>query len=163
MSGSATDSGTTDGTFDAGTAPPVVVGTDGSDHATRAVLWAADEAVSRSRPLIIVYAIEGLQAPYLDVDSMDVTLRAGREALDMAAARVGREHTGVHVSTVLSRDEAPESLLEAAGDHGTIVVGSRGLGGFSALLFGSVGLVPPRVRRARWSWCVGSRRTPTVS
>lgn len=140
MNGSATDSGTTDGTFGARTVPPVVVGTDGSDHSTRAVLWAADEAASRKRPLIIVYAIGGLQVPSLDVDSIDYVLRTGREALDAAAARVAGEHADMRVSTVLSRDEATESLLEAAGDNGTIVVGSRGLGGFSALLVGSVGL-----------------------
>ncbi|WP_329168807.1 universal stress protein [Streptomyces sp. NBC_01267] len=79
MNGSAADSGPTDGTSDARKVPPVVVGTDGSDHATRAVLWAADEAVSQNRPLIIVYAIGGLQPPSLDINGIDVVLRTGRK------------------------------------------------------------------------------------
>ncbi|MFC9425998.1 universal stress protein [Streptomyces sp. NPDC056987] len=119
---------------------PVVAGTDGSDPATRAVLWAAGEADSRKGPLTIVHAIGVGQARYLASDDTHTVLGKAREALDTAAARVAREYADVPVSTVLSRDEPAESLLEAAGEDGTVVVGSRGLGGFTALLMGSVGL-----------------------
>ncbi|MFE3137905.1 universal stress protein [Streptomyces scopuliridis] len=119
---------------------PVVAGTDGSEPATKGVLWAADEAAARGRPLTIVHAIGVEQAQYLAFDDSHLILGTAREVLDKAAARVADRHPGVSVSTELSRDEAPDSLLEAAGTDGTIVVGSRGLGGFSALLLGSVGL-----------------------
>ncbi|MEE1803501.1 MULTISPECIES: universal stress protein [unclassified Streptomyces] len=128
------------GTSGARALGPVVAGTDGSDHATRAVLWAADEAASRNRPLTVVHAIGVEQAQYLAFDDTHTILREARDTLDAAAARVAREHADIPVSTVLSRDEAAESLLEAAGEDGTVVVGSRGLGGFTALLVGSVGL-----------------------
>jgi nucleotide-binding universal stress UspA family protein len=39
-------------------APSVVVGVDGSQAATRAALWAVDEAVSRDIPLRLVYVID---------------------------------------------------------------------------------------------------------
>ena len=40
------------------TTKPIVVGTDGSEHAARTVEWAAREAVLRSAPLRIVSAAE---------------------------------------------------------------------------------------------------------
>ncbi|MFE4056628.1 universal stress protein [Streptomyces sp. NPDC059096] len=136
MDGSTSDSGTS-GTRGLG---PVVVGTDGSDHATKALLWAADEAASRSRSLTVVHAIGVEQARHLAFDDAQTVLREARKTLDEAAERVAREHADVPVSTVLSREEAAESLMEAAGEDGTVVVGSRGMGGFTALLVGSVGL-----------------------
>ncbi|MFE3825652.1 universal stress protein [Streptomyces sp. NPDC059092] len=128
------------GTFGTRALGPVVVGTDGSGHAARALIWAADEAASRNRSLTVVHAIGVEQARYLAFDDAHTVLREARETLDKAAARAAREHADVPVSTVLSREEAAESLLEAAGEDGTVVVGSRGLGGFTALLVGSVGL-----------------------
>ncbi|MEV7869955.1 universal stress protein [Streptomyces sp. NPDC088124] len=139
MDGSTGENGD-NGTFGTRTLGPVVAGTDGSDHATRAVLWAAGEAASRRGPLTIVHAIGVEQARYLAFDDTHTVLGKARETLDTAAARVAREHADVPVSTVLSRDEPAESLLEAAGEDGTVVVGSRGRGGFTALLMGSVGL-----------------------
>ncbi|WP_329069903.1 universal stress protein [Streptomyces sp. NBC_01429] len=136
MDGSAKDGGAL-GRGDLG---PVVVGTDGSDHATRAVLWAADEATARNRSLTVVHAIGVEQARYLAFDDTHTVLREARQTLDTAAAQVQREHPDLAVSTVLSRDEPADSLLEEAGADGTVVVGSRGLGGFAALLIGSVGL-----------------------
>jgi nucleotide-binding universal stress UspA family protein len=59
-----------------------------------------------------------------------------RESADAARA----PHPDLTVETVLSRGEPADSLLEAAGEEGTPVVGSRGLGGFAALLLGSCSL-----------------------
>ncbi|MFJ2439626.1 universal stress protein [Streptomyces sp. NPDC087658] len=119
---------------------PVVTGTDGSEKAMEAVLWAAGEAAARKQPLAVVHAIGVEQAGYVAYDESHRVLDSAKEVLDDAAALVSRRYPQVAVSTVLSRDEPAESLLEAAGDTGTIVVGSRGLGGFGALLLGSVGL-----------------------
>ena len=41
------------------TAPPIVVGIDGSKHAVEAAVWAIDEAISRDAPLRLVHVING--------------------------------------------------------------------------------------------------------
>lgn len=119
---------------------PLVVGTDGSDHATRAVLWAAAEADARKEPLVIVHGA-GLQPlAYWTTDSFRIAFEGGRSVLDEAASAVAARYPAVEVDTVLSRGTPAESLLEAAGPARTLVVGSRGRGGFASLLLGSVGL-----------------------
>ncbi|WP_449344533.1 universal stress protein [Streptomyces narbonensis] len=49
-------------------------------------------------------------------------------------------HSELTVVTELTDGEAPDGLRRAAARTGTIVVGHRGLGGFTSLLLGSVGL-----------------------
>lgn len=119
---------------------PVVVGTDGSDEATRAVLWAAAEAAAREQPLTVLHGAGATHARYWTTDSPLATVDEGRAVLDRAAATVADRYPGLKVDTVLSRAEPGESLLEATGPQNTLVVGSRGHGGFSSLLLGSVGL-----------------------
>jgi nucleotide-binding universal stress UspA family protein len=120
---------------------PLVVGTDGSEHGTRAVLWAAAEAAARAQPLSIVHGVgsEPL-ASYWTPEGARVLIDGGREVLDQALSTVREEFPELRVSTVLSRGTPAESLLEAVCPTDTLVVGSRGRGGFAALLLGSVGL-----------------------
>lgn len=117
---------------------PVVVGTDGSDHATRAVRWAAGEAAARSRPLRIVYATAtGHGRPNLSqADSRQIEGFV-EGMLEEAAALAGRLAPAVPVTTAVCENEPAASLIGEAGPEGTIVVGSRGRGGFASLLVGS--------------------------
>jgi nucleotide-binding universal stress UspA family protein len=128
-------------TFDARAGGPVVVGTDGSAGAERAVLWAAKETALRNQTLTIVHAtdIEPL-AERLSSDAVWRAVEAAQSLVGEAAKLASDQVPGLRVTTAVSREPAPTSLLHAAGEDGTIVVGSRGLGGFSALLLGSVGL-----------------------
>lgn len=119
---------------------PVVVGTDGSDAATKAVLWAAAEAARRDQPLIVVHGAGAEHARYWPADSPLTAVDEGRALLDEVAAKVSAQYPGLTVGTVLSRADPGESLLEAARPQDTLVVGSRGHGGFGNLLLGSVGL-----------------------
>ncbi|WP_327733960.1 universal stress protein [Streptomyces nojiriensis] len=119
----------------------VTVGVDGSEPARTAALWAAREAVRRDRPLHIVYGAdtEG-RALYLSAETVERIRFNGRELLDGTAKAVSAEYPGLNVTTEFSRADAVTALHRAAGRHGTVVVGNRGLGGFNSLLLGSVGL-----------------------
>jgi nucleotide-binding universal stress UspA family protein len=134
---------------------PVVVGTDGSPGAVAAVLWAGQEAAVRKQPLHIVHAT-GISSwggsQYTDatglsgwggtfsVDAIRLVEDAAADIVEAAAERARGQVPDLIVTTAVSPDHPWESLLQVAGETGTIVVGSRGLGGFSALLLGSVGL-----------------------
>ncbi|MFI0723537.1 universal stress protein [Streptomyces sp. NPDC021224] len=119
---------------------PVVVGTDGSEHADRAVLWAAAEAAARERPLTVVHGVGAERQGYWTPDEAEVIITEGGRLLDRVQATVAERYPGLDVATTLSRSEPAASLLEAAGAGDTLVVGSRGRGGFTSLLLGSVSL-----------------------
>lgn len=119
----------------------VVVGVDGSDQARSAALWAAGEAVRRDRPLHIVYGADtDGRALYLSAETVEEVRAAAQDLLDDTTGAVTAEYPGLRVTTEFSRTDAVTALDRTAGLHGTIVVGHRGLGGFSSLLLGSVGL-----------------------
>ncbi|MEK0097198.1 universal stress protein [Streptomyces sp. A475] len=120
---------------------PIVVGVDGSENAVLAVRWAAAEATVRGTPLHIVHATGLDTRAGLRLDSAhQLMLDAGQDILDDAVAQAVSQVPGPEVAATLSQDSAVSALLGEAGENGMIVVGSRGLGGFSALLLGSVGL-----------------------
>ncbi|WP_406481141.1 universal stress protein [Streptomyces sp. NBC_01615] len=120
---------------------PVVVGTDGSENAALAVRWAAVEAAARRALLHIVHATAlDTWGGHRPDHAAQLVLDAGQDILDEAVARASDQVPGPRVTATLSRDSAPRALLGEAGANGMVVVGSRGLGGFSALLLGSVGL-----------------------
>ncbi|MFE3389956.1 universal stress protein [Streptomyces anulatus] len=128
------------------TSPPVtlgavVVGVDASAPARAAALWAAEEADRRGRPLHIVHAADtDHRMLYAGVEAIQAILEAGRDLLTDTAEAVSDRYPGLVVTRELSRIDPVGGLRAAAGERGTIVVGSRGLGGFGALMLGSVGL-----------------------
>ncbi|WP_439657806.1 universal stress protein [Lentzea sp. HUAS TT2] len=118
----------------------VVVGVDGSDAAQRAARWAAAEAARRGAALRVVHA----ELP-LPADALDMTGMARRALHDEAMHWVRDAVTGaLEVAPgleVTHRVEVntPAWLLEQeSADAVLVVVGSRGLGGFTGLLLGSV-------------------------
>jgi len=90
----------------------IVVGTDGSESARHAVAWAAREAAIRHLPLRVVH---GLVWPQAYAPMAPVYQDSG---------------DGL-------REAAEQFVAEAAHDAALIVVGTRGLGGFSGLIVGS--------------------------
>ncbi|WP_405885405.1 universal stress protein [Streptomyces sp. NBC_01136] len=104
----------------------VTVGVDGSLIAVRALDRAAEEAVLRGAPLDIVYAV-----PDLD--------EAG-PVLASATARVRERHPGLPVTACAFEGGPVQALARHGRDAALTVVGTRGLGGFAGLLFGSVSL-----------------------
>ncbi|MBK5990769.1 universal stress protein [Streptomyces sp. MBT58] len=119
----------------------VVVGVDASPHARAAALWAAAEAELRGQPLGIVHAadIEG-RSVLTSAETLQALWDTARDVLDETARAVREKFPDLVVTEELNRGDAVAGLRAAAGARGTIVVGSRGLGGFAALTLGSVGL-----------------------
>ncbi len=123
----------------------VVVGTDGSDQSFHAVEWAAREAVLRGAALRIVSVptlaprMSGRHVPQGDPDAIAAVIVSSHEhALAAASARAAEVEPGLAVETALLSGRPAPALAEAAAGASMLVVGSRGGGGFAALLLGSV-------------------------
>ena len=121
---------------------PVVVAVDGSEASLRAAEWAACEAQRRKAPLRIV-AAPGLPPRMRAHETSSVTVAnalRGLAARGLAAAveRVSELAPAVMVDTDLL--DGPPALAVTASASGAelIVVGTRGSGGFAALVLGSV-------------------------
>ena len=108
------------------TSQHVVAGWDGSLIAVRALDWAAEEAVRRGVALRIVYAV-----PAQDESGPILT---------SAAARIRAHHSDLSVETVSAEGGAVAALVRESNGAAVTVVGSRGLGGVTGVLFGSVSL-----------------------
>ena len=120
----------------------IVVGVDGSEPSRRALEWAIDEARVRKATVEAVHVWHSLVvAPYPYVgpklDPYDLEL-AAKELLDSIVDSVDEAGLPGPVDRVLVEGPAAESLIEAAKGAQLVVVGSRGRGGFSGLLLGSV-------------------------
>src|ERR1700690_548882 len=120
----------------------IIVGTDGSEDSLRAVEWAAREAMLRQEPLRIVSAPAlppGMSGwPGFSESIVGVIGQAARRTLDSAARRAAEIEPGLAVDTELVSGPPARVLLDCAGDASMLVVGSRGAGGFSAMVLGSV-------------------------
>jgi nucleotide-binding universal stress UspA family protein len=121
----------------------VVVGTDGSAGGMTAVRWAAETAELTQRPLEVVVAYHW-EVPgrwYGSVRELTAAAdeRAGAIAV-AAAAEAARVAPHVEVTTALLLGDPAPVLLRTAEDADLLVVGSRGRGGFSGLLLGSVSI-----------------------
>jgi nucleotide-binding universal stress UspA family protein len=124
------------------TAKPIVAATDGSEESLRAVEWAAREAVLHSAPLRIVSAASLPRTASLQLKpERDVVLGFVREhrdrALAAAAARAAEMAPGLLIST--DPLEGPPARVVTGSGSGALmlVVGSRGLGAFTAMVLGS--------------------------
>ncbi len=113
----------------------LVVGVDGSEGSNRALEWAAAEAGRRGA---ILEAHTSYGAGYVFITSQGVH-QAMQHVLDEAANHIADLAPGVTFKGVVHKGSAAKFLIEASEGADLLVVGSRGLGGFSGLLLGSVG------------------------
>jgi len=120
---------------------PVLVGVDGSEESLRAVEWAARQAKRHGSPLRIVSAPAMPPRMRAEVDPVTVAnaLR-GMAAQALAAALTRSEEVapGLPVETDLLSGPPAVALSAAGGDASMLVVGARGIGGFAAMILGSV-------------------------
>jgi nucleotide-binding universal stress UspA family protein len=123
----------------------IVAGTDGSEQSLRAVEWAAREAARHGAALRIVsvpvlpprmsWSREVRGTPDTVADTIH---KSYGQALAAAAARAAEAEPGLAVDTALLSGPPARVLAEIAADAAMLVVGSRGVGGFAALVLGSV-------------------------
>ena len=125
------------------TARPVVAATDGSEESLRAVEWAAREAVLHGVPLRIVSAASLPKLVMLQrKPERDAVLGFVREHRDRvlaaAVARAAEMAPGLLIET--DPLEGPAALAVTGSGPGALilVVGSRGLGAFTAMILESV-------------------------
>ena len=124
----------------------IVVGYDGSEHASIAVDWAATEAVSRGVMLTLAAAtsvpLEGMRfgGSVLTPDAIDDLLQRLQEATQARADEASKSHPGLDVGVKVALGSPASVLVEASANADMVVVGSRGMGGFRGLLVGSVGV-----------------------
>lgn len=125
----------------------IVVGTDGSPHAERAVGWATRQARAEGRPLDVVHAygrvgagdLAWLGMPGLDQSQLTAALRAAGESLvDQARQIALAEAPGLVVHSQVLDADARDALVEASAAAHLVVVGSRGRGPLGSMLLGSV-------------------------
>jgi nucleotide-binding universal stress UspA family protein len=117
---------------------PILVGVDGSDGSARALRWAADAA---ARAGVDVVAVHAFTSPIPDPVRAEVTslVRERRERLEEEWCAPLRA-VDVPYRAVLEEGDARDVIRRVADEVRPIcgVVGSRGLGAFSARLLGSV-------------------------
>ncbi|MEV6020205.1 MULTISPECIES: universal stress protein [unclassified Streptomyces] len=118
---------------------PVVAGIDGSAESLAAAVWAAREAERRGRPLHLVHA-RNWHPGRQDREATDAARQLARMVLRRADERVRAERPAVLVTDEQTEGPATEALLKAADKADLLVLGSRGLSGFTGLLAGSVAL-----------------------
>ncbi len=119
---------------------PVVVGVDGSPTSEGAVAFAFEAAALRGVALVAVHiwfdmVVDATMAPLIDWDVMEAD---EREVLAERLAGWAEKYPDVAVRRLVARDRPARALVEESGRAQLVVVGSRGRGGISGLLLGSV-------------------------
>ena len=123
-------------------ATDVVVGIDGSPQAARALELGLAEARRTGGTLIALHALRlppgaGAAAPNPGVnlaDHREMAVKGLNDVLGDIEAR----NPDVKIERRVEPGPPARKLLEAAEDAATLVVGARGLGGFTGLIVGSV-------------------------
>jgi nucleotide-binding universal stress UspA family protein len=130
-----------------GTGQRIVVGVDGSPSSMAALKWAVRqaeltggsvEAVTtwRSPPLV------GIGAPFSEAEvggGDDSRIRLAAENMLRAAIAEASGQSGVHITAEVGEGSAAQMLLDLAAGASLVIVGSRGHGGITGTLLGSVG------------------------
>jgi nucleotide-binding universal stress UspA family protein len=119
---------------------PVVVGVDGSPASGAAVGFAFEAAALRGVPLVAVHAwhdlpVDAAMAPMID---WDVVEAGEREVLAERLAAWGQMYPDVEVRRLVTRARPAYALVQESGRAQLVVVGSRGRGGLTGMLLGSV-------------------------
>ncbi|MGN9781063.1 universal stress protein [Nonomuraea sp. ZG12] len=118
----------------------VVVGVDGSKAAAAALDWAVDDAARRGLALRVVLVRQPWAAEHPRSGDHESRTEQCHRLLDAAADRARARSPGLETTTALVTGAVIERLRTESETADTVVIGSRGLGGFAGLVLGSAGL-----------------------
>ncbi|KOU20191.1 hypothetical protein ADK52_27265 [Streptomyces sp. WM6372] len=121
---------------------PVVAAVDGSEHSLRALEWARTEALRHGTALVVAHVLP---------DSAQLYAARRSSLADPSQPQEYADPVGEDVQAILARaaelpaevryesleGSVPEALRMTGEDSRMLVMGSRGRGGFAALLLGS--------------------------
>lgn len=122
----------------------IIVGVDGSGHSQLALEWAMKEAAVRDVPLTVM-TVHALMRGYFGgmveyPGDHELAERAGlvvQAEVEKTLNDIGESRPS-SVTVRVGFGSVVEELVKAAKDADMLVVGSRGAGGFSRLMLGSV-------------------------
>lgn len=119
---------------------PVVVGLDGSPASVAAAWWAADEAVRRNLPVLLLHSwtTQPLNVPIAQAAASKQ--QYGRDVLLRTEAELLHRYGDLDLTTELVSDPASQLLLERGERASMLVLGSRGHGSLANFLLGSISL-----------------------
>jgi nucleotide-binding universal stress UspA family protein len=118
--------------------PPLTVGVDGSDASLVAAAWAGREGTATGRPVRLVHVRPDRLWMLAGDDGAERAELEVLQAMAGVAADLRRAHPGLQVDVEPVTGPVDQMLLRAADDDGTLVLGTRGSGGFESLTLGSV-------------------------
>ncbi len=128
-------------TDDAQPPQPVVAGVDGSESSAYAAIWAAEEAERRGVTLTLVHALNlpDSAVPPIEPTGYAQRRRAeGTTLLDKAVTGVRARFPDLMLDVELTDLDPAHTLVEFSRTASLVVTGSRGHGGFTGMLLGSV-------------------------
>lgn len=118
----------------------ILVGVDGSPGSDAALEWAVEEAFRCSAELVLVHgwsypyvgARTGISEPRneMRLDAMRTLEASARHAKELAPS--------LRIHPIVCEQGPAKAIIDAAKDADLVVVGTRGHGGFAALVMGSV-------------------------
>lgn len=122
---------------------PVVVAIDGSSHSAAAAERAFWIAELRGAPLVAlttwnVEVVDGMVVTTPGTDAWNATEAKYRAIADNIVNPLRDKHPGVTSTVEVIRGSAAKVLTERTADAGLLVMGTRGRGGFTGMLLGSV-------------------------
>lgn len=130
----------------------ILVPVDGSEHAAKAVTFAADLAQKYEANIVLLHVVSDwgtgripdelrgyARLEHVEVTERDLRQAAANEILNRAEAQA-RRHGAAQIEAVLDEGDVAAKILDRAKAQGAdlIVMGSRGLGDLKGLLLGSV-------------------------
>ncbi|MBK7167587.1 MAG: universal stress protein [Candidatus Microthrix sp.] len=123
------------------TEPRIVVGVDGSDSARNALRWALTEASVRNLPVVVVNGwmeptvvatFPGMASP------IDAISKAASNLIEAELEMAAQDAAGVTVRVQAVSASGASALVDESRGASLVVVGSKGQGGLSRVLLGSV-------------------------